>query len=67
MESTDAVLQRLNKRPTITPFLEELTEAFDMADELLQTQRYLTGDTVTPLQMLTFGCSLATLLRFDEV
>jgi putative glutathione S-transferase len=43
--------------------IEELTEAFDMADELLQTHRYLTGDTLTDADIRLF----VTLLRFDEV
>jgi len=43
--------------------IEELTEAFDAADELLQNQRYLTGDTLTDADIRLF----VTLLRFDEV
>jgi putative glutathione S-transferase len=43
--------------------IEELTEAFDAADELLQHQRYLTGDTLTDADIRLF----VTLLRFDEV
>mmetsp|Transcript_1130 Transcript_1130/g.2602 ORF Transcript_1130/g.2602 Transcript_1130/m.2602 type:complete len:825 (+) Transcript_1130:250-2724(+) len=43
--------------------IEELTEAFDAADELLQHQRYLTGDTLTDADIRFF----VTLLRFDEV
>lgn len=43
--------------------IEELTEAFDAADELLQEQRYLTGDTLTDADIRFF----VTLLRFDEV
>mmetsp|Transcript_7029 Transcript_7029/g.17637 ORF Transcript_7029/g.17637 Transcript_7029/m.17637 type:complete len:783 (-) Transcript_7029:196-2544(-) len=43
--------------------IEELTEAFDAADELLQQQRYLTGDTLTDADIRFF----VTLLRFDEV
>ena len=43
--------------------IEELTAAFDMADELLQRQRYLTGDTLTDADIRLF----VTLLRFDEV
>eukprot|EP00536_Pseudo-nitzschia_multiseries_P004105 jgi/Psemu1/187342/e_gw1.67.110.1 len=43
--------------------IEELTEAFDAADELLQNQRYLTGDTLTDADIRFF----VTLLRFDEV
>lgn len=43
--------------------IEELTAAFDMADELLQRQRYLTGDTLTDADIRLF----VTLIRFDEV
>ena len=43
--------------------IDELTAAFDMADELLQRQRYLTGDTLTDADIRLF----VTLLRFDEV
>jgi putative glutathione S-transferase len=43
--------------------IEELTQAFDAADELLQHQRYLTGDTLTDADIRFF----VTLLRFDEV
>ena len=43
--------------------IDELTSAFDMADELLQSQRYLTGDTLTDADIRLF----VTLLRFDEV
>lgn len=43
--------------------IEELTEAFDAADELLQHQRYLTGDILTDADIRLF----VTLLRFDEV
>ena len=43
--------------------IEKLTAAFDMADELLQHQRYLTGDTLTDADIRLF----VTLLRFDEV
>lgn len=43
--------------------IDELTAAFDMADELLQSQRYLTGDTLTDADIRLF----VTLLRFDEV
>lgn len=43
--------------------IEELTAAFDMADELLQQQRYLTGGTLTDADIRLF----VTLLRFDEV
>ena len=43
--------------------ISELTDAFDMADELLQRQRYLTGDTLTDADIRLF----VSLLRFDEV
>ncbi len=43
--------------------IEELTAAFDAADQLLQHQRYLTGDTLTDADIRFF----VTLLRFDEV
>lgn len=43
--------------------IEELTEAFDAADEILQQQRYLTGDVLTDADIRLF----VTLLRFDEV
>eukprot|EP00934_Nitzschia_sp_Nitz4_P002425 Nitzschia sp. Nitz4//scaffold46_size129759//53988//56150//NITZ4_003500-RA/size129759-augustus-gene-0.7-mRNA-1//1//CDS//3329552592//2420//frame0 len=43
--------------------IDELTAAFDMADELLQNQRYLTGDILTDADIRLF----VTLLRFDEV
>ena len=43
--------------------IDELTEAFDAADELLQHQRFLTGDTLTDADIRLF----VTLLRFDEV
>ncbi len=43
--------------------IEELTAAFDAADDLLQHQRYLTGDTLTDADIRFF----VTLLRFDEV
>jgi putative glutathione S-transferase len=43
--------------------ISELCRAFDQADELLSTQRYLTGNTVTDADIRLF----VTLLRFDEV
>ena len=43
--------------------IEELTKAFDAADELLQRQRYLTGDILTDADIRFF----VTLIRFDEV
>lgn len=43
--------------------IDALTQAFDAADELLQRQRYLTGDTLTDADIRFF----VTLLRFDEV
>jgi len=43
--------------------IEELTRAFDAADELLQRQRYLTGDVLTDADIRFF----VTLIRFDEV
>jgi len=43
--------------------IEELTDAFDAADQLLQRQRYLTGDTLTDADIRFF----VTLIRFDEV
>lgn len=41
----------------------ELCEAYDRADDILQKQRYLTGDTLTDADIRLF----VTLLRFDEV
>jgi putative glutathione S-transferase len=43
--------------------IAELTEAFDMADELLQSQRFLIGDTLTDADIRLF----VSLFRFDEV
>lgn len=43
--------------------ITELTETFDRADDVLQNQRYLTGDTLTDADIRLF----VTLLRFDEV
>ncbi|KAG7349643.1 glutathione S-transferase [Nitzschia inconspicua] len=43
--------------------IDELTEAFDAAAELLKHQRYLTGDVLTDADIRLF----VTLLRFDEV
>ncbi|KAL3924749.1 MAG: hypothetical protein SGILL_000859 [Bacillariaceae sp.] len=43
--------------------IDELTDAFDAASELLQRQRYLTGDVLTDADIRLF----VTLLRFDEV
>ncbi|CAJ1953650.1 unnamed protein product [Cylindrotheca closterium] len=43
--------------------INQLTAAFDMAEELLSKQRYLTGDTLTDADLRLF----VTLLRFDEV
>lgn len=43
--------------------IDELTAAFDMADQILQNQRYLTGDIMTDADIRLF----VTLLRFDEV
>eukprot|EP00980_Cylindrotheca_fusiformis_P028576 scaffold22612_cov138-Cylindrotheca_fusiformis.AAC.10 len=43
--------------------IEQLTAAFDMAEEILSKQRYLTGDTMTDADLRLF----VTLLRFDEV
>ena len=43
--------------------IAELCEAFDRADDILQSQRYLTGDTLTDVDIRLF----VTLLRFDEV
>jgi putative glutathione S-transferase len=43
--------------------IQELTDAFDAADDLLQRQRYLTGDTLTDADIRLF----VTLIRFDEV
>lgn len=43
--------------------VEELTDAFDQADSILQKQRYLTGDTLTDADIRLF----VTLFRFDEV
>ena len=43
--------------------IAELCEAFDRADDILQNQRYLTGDTLTDVDIRLF----VTLIRFDEV
>jgi putative glutathione S-transferase len=43
--------------------IAELCVAFDRADDILQQQRYLTGDTLTDADIRLF----VTLLRFDEV
>jgi len=43
--------------------IRELTAAFDKADDVLQKQRYLTGNTLTDADIRLF----VTLLRFDEV
>jgi putative glutathione S-transferase len=43
--------------------IDELTDAFDAAAELLERQRYLTGDVLTDADIRLF----VTLLRFDEV
>eukprot|EP00540_Astrosyne_radiata_P020886 CAMPEP_0116829010 /NCGR_PEP_ID=MMETSP0418-20121206/3959_1 /TAXON_ID=1158023 /ORGANISM="Astrosyne radiata, Strain 13vi08-1A" /LENGTH=324 /DNA_ID=CAMNT_0004457933 /DNA_START=18 /DNA_END=992 /DNA_ORIENTATION=- len=43
--------------------IEELTEAFDRVDEILQNQRFIAGDTFTEADIRLF----VTLLRFDEV
>lgn len=43
--------------------IAELCDAFDRADDILQHQRYLTGDTLTDADIRLF----VTLLRFDEV
>lgn len=43
--------------------IEQLTKAFDMAEDLLSKHRYLTGDTLTDADLRLF----VTLLRFDEV
>jgi putative glutathione S-transferase len=43
--------------------INQLTAAFDMAEELLTKQRYLTGDTLTDADLRLF----VTLYRFDEV
>lgn len=43
--------------------IAELCEAYDRADDILQVQRYLTGDTLTDADIRLF----VTLVRFDEV
>lgn len=43
--------------------IAELCEAYDRADDILQKQRYLTGDTLTDADIRLF----VTLVRFDEV
>jgi putative glutathione S-transferase len=43
--------------------IAELCEAFDRAEEILQQQRYLTGDTLTDADIRLF----VSLIRFDEV
>jgi len=43
--------------------ISALCEAYDRADDILQSQRYLTGDTLTDADIRLF----VTLIRFDEV
>jgi len=43
--------------------INDLCAAFDRADDTLEQQRYLTGDTLTDVDIRLF----VTLLRFDEV
>lgn len=43
--------------------IDELTEAFDKIDEILQKQRFLVGSTFTEADVRLF----VTLIRFDEV
>jgi glutathionyl-hydroquinone reductase len=43
--------------------IDELTEAFDKVDEILQKQRYIAGDMFTEADIRLF----VTLLRFEEV
>ena len=43
--------------------IDDLTEAFDKVDALLQKQRYICGDRLTEADIRLF----ATLVRFDEV
>lgn len=43
--------------------IDELTEAFDKIDSILQKQRYIAGDTFTEADVRLF----VTLIRFDEV
>lgn len=43
--------------------IEQLTESFDRIERILQTQRYIAGDTFTEADIRLF----VTLLRFDEV
>jgi putative glutathione S-transferase len=43
--------------------IDELTDAFDEINKLLQKQRYLVGDTFTEADVRLF----VSLLRFDEV
>lgn len=43
--------------------LDELTEAFDKIDSILQNQRYIAGDVFTEADVRLF----VTLIRFDEV
>jgi len=43
--------------------IAELCDAYDRADDILQGQRYLTGDTLTDADIRLF----VTLIRFDEV
>lgn len=43
--------------------ISELTQTFDRADDILQEQRFLTGDTLTDADIRLF----VSLFRFDEV
>jgi putative glutathione S-transferase len=43
--------------------IAELCDAYDRADDILQAQRYLTGETLTDADIRLF----VTLIRFDEV
>jgi putative glutathione S-transferase len=43
--------------------IAELCEAYDRCDDILQEQRYLTGDTLTDVDIRLF----VSLIRFDEI
>ena len=50
-------------QPAYDKAITDLTEAFDKVDEILKTQRFIAGDTLTLSDIRLF----VTLLRFDEV
>lgn len=50
-------------QPAYDAAIEELTEAYDRIDQILQKQRFIAGDRLTEADIRLF----VTLLRFDEV